>query len=105
VSEIYPMVEISDYPERFMDGAAAEALRHAARERARQRFLILERAISGTPWLLPSGFSAADLHAANLTRWAVGKEWRAENCPKIEKLAAAVAAHDKVAPVWRRHFG
>jgi glutathione S-transferase len=37
-SEIYPMVEVSDYPERFAPtGEQAEALRLKARERIRER--------------------------------------------------------------------
>ena len=50
--EIYPIVEIVDYPERFVpDGAAAEALRAKARDRIRERILIIERMIRG-PFLL-----------------------------------------------------
>jgi GST-like protein len=104
-AEIYPVVEIEDYPERFTDAASAPALREAARERVRQRFLILEHAIEDDPWLLPSGFSLADIYAANLSRWIVGKEWRETHCPKIERSAAAVAARERIAPVWKRHFG
>ena len=105
-SEIYPIVEIEDYPERFTpDESLAPKVRDIARERLRDRFLILERAIAGDPWILPSGFNIADIYAANLTRWSVGKEWRAKHCPKIEKLAAGVAARPKIAPVWARHFG
>jgi glutathione S-transferase len=104
-SEIYPMIEIEDYPERFAPGDAASSLREAARERVRERCLILERGISGDPWLLPSGFCAADIYAANLTRWIMDRDWRAANCPKIERLAAQVAARERIAPVWKRHFG
>jgi GST-like protein len=105
-AEFYPMVEIVDYPERFCpEGERAEALRNAARERLRNRALIIEQAIAGEPWLLKGGFCVADLYAANLTRWALGQEWRAANCPKLEALAAEVGARPKAGPVWRRHFG
>lgn len=105
-SEIYPVVEIVDYPERFSPaGEQADALRQRARERLRDRALIIERAIAGNPWLLETGFSVVDLYAANLTRWDTGGEWRAENCPKLEALVAAIASRPKAGPVWRRHFG
>ena len=105
-SEIYPMVEIIDYPERFASaGQESEVLRERARARLRNRCLILEKGILGYPWILETGFSVADLYAANLTRWDVGKEWRDENCPKIERLTAAIAARPKSGPVWRLHFG
>lgn len=104
-SEVYPIVEIEDYPERFAPTKAlAPQLGEIARERIRDRFVILEKGIAGNPWLLASGFCIADLYAANLTSWA-GKDWRAAHCPKIERLAAAVAARPKVAPIWARHFG
>lgn len=105
-SEIYPIVEIVDYPERFCPkGERADALRAAARERLRDRCLIIEQAIAGKPWLSPVGFSVADLYAANLTRWDTGPEWRAANCPKLEAMVAALASRPKSGPVWRRHFG
>lgn len=105
-SEVYPIVEIVDYPERFTpDAKLAPKVRDLARDRVRDRFLILERAIAGDPWILASGFTIADLYAANLTRWSAGKEWRLAHCPKIEKLASAIAARPKIAGVWARHFG
>lgn len=104
-SEIYPTVEMVDYPDRFGSaGEQADALRQKARARLRNRALIIERAIAGNPWLLQHGFSVADLYAANLTRWDTGTEWRAENCPKLENLVAAIALRPKAGPVWRRHF-
>ena len=105
-SEIYPIIEIVDYPNRFSPaGEQAEAVRQRARERLRDRALIIERAIAGDPWLLEDGFSVADLYAANLTRWDTGAEWRAQNCPKLERLVAAIALRANAGPVWRGHFG
>ena len=104
-SEIYPMVEISDYPERFApQGEQADALRLKARDRVRERILTVERAIAG-PWLLPSGFSAVDIYAVMFSRWSECRGWRDENLPKINTLAAALAQRSAVAPVWSRHFG
>ncbi len=104
--EIYPVVEIADYPERFCPaGEQAEALRKKTSERLRDRALIIERPIAGDRWLLKQAFSAADLYAANLTRWSTGVEWRAANCPKLERVVEAIASRPKAGAVWRRHFG
>jgi glutathione S-transferase len=106
-SEIYPMVEISDYPERFGVNGDSKALRQKARERIRERLLIVERMCDG-PWFLPSGFSIIDIYAAMFSRWrgSIGKEWLAEgHIPKLDNLAAAVAKRPAIAPVWQRHFG
>ena len=103
-SEIYPMVEITDYPERFApEGAEADALKMKARDRIRERFLIIEKAIAG-PWLLSSGFSAADIYAAMFSRWSIGKDWREANLPKVCALAKALSERPKSGPVWKRHY-
>ena len=103
-SEIYPMVEIVDYPERFVPkGTEAEALRLKARDRVRERILLVERAVAG-PWLLASGFSVADIYAAMFCRWSECRGWRDENLPKINALAAALALRKSVAPIWAKHF-
>ena len=107
-SEIYPMVELSDYPQRFApEGAQAEALRAKAHERLHERLLIVERMIAG-PWLLANGFSILDIYAAMFTRWksSLGHEWLAEgHIPKLQALARAVSERPLIAPIWKRHFG
>ncbi len=106
-SEIYPMVEVSDYPERFAPtGEQAEALRLAARERIRERLLIVERFIEGR-WLLASGFSILDIYASMFARWrgSIGPEWLAEgHIPKIEAITAALSVRPAIARVSARHF-
>ncbi len=66
--EIYPIVEIVDYPERFTpDGGDAEAVREIARDRIRERILIIERMIKGpfllAPELFDPGYLCGDVHA------------------------------------------
>jgi len=104
-SEIYPMVEIEDYPSRFApEGAESEALRDKVRKRIRERLLILEQAIAG-PWLLATGFSVADIYLAMFSQWsAVTADFRREHLPKIRAIAHAVAARPRIAPIWQRHF-
>ncbi|MDE3114141.1 MAG: glutathione S-transferase family protein [Pseudomonadota bacterium] len=106
-AEVYPMVEISDYPERFVPaGEAAEALRERAKVRIRERLLALETAVTG-PWLLETGFSAADIYIANFSRWrnSIGADWlKQDHIPKIMALADTVSQRPKIAPVWKRHF-
>jgi len=52
--EIYPMVEIVDYPERFVaQEPAVDKLRESARDRVRERILLIERAAAG-PFILQS---------------------------------------------------
>ena len=102
--EIYPIVEIVDYPERFTPaGGDAPALRAIARNRIRERILIIERMIGG-PFLLARGFSILDIYAAMFTRWSLEPDWKLANLPKLMALAEAVSQRPAIAPVWARHF-
>ena len=84
-SEIYPFVEIVDYPARFApEGAQANALREVARNRVRERLLLIERVLAG-PFLLPGGFSLLDIYAAMFSRWSIGTDWRAANLPRLTR--------------------
>lgn len=105
-TEIYPIVEINDYPERFTPASGqAGATRELAREIWRTRWRLVEENVAGDPFLLGDGFCLTDVYAAVVSRWAQQDEWRPAHLPKIERLAAAVAARPAIAPVWARHFG
>jgi GST-like protein len=104
-AELYPIIEINDYPERFVpEGASVEGIHARARGIWRERLLLLEKQISGDPWLLASGFCFTDVYLAALSRWAQQGDWRPSHVPRIEALAAAVAARPIIGPVWQRHF-
>jgi glutathione S-transferase len=107
-AELYPLVEIIDYPDRFAPESTtapgtAPALREVARRIWRERWLLVERAISGTPWLLASGRSWADVYLAVLSRWAQGDKWRPARLPKVEAIARAIRQDERLGPVWQRH--
>ena len=100
--DIYPIVEIVDYPARFAP-EGAEALRATARDRIRERILIIERMIQG-PFLLAGGFSILDIYAAMFSRWSLEPDWKLAHLPKLMALADAVSRRPAIAPVWQRHF-
>ena len=84
-TELYPIVEINDYPERFaprVDGAPE--VRDLARDIWRQRWKIVEGSIVGDPFLLPWGYSAVDMYIAVVSRWAQQDDWRAAGIPLVE---------------------
>ncbi len=103
-TEIYPVVEINDYPERFSPTEeTAIGLRDVAQSIWRKRWLLVENEIAGEPYLLRSGFCLTDLYIAVVSRWAQQDAWRPENLPRVERLTAAVAQRSATAPVWSRH--
>ena len=103
-TEIYPVVEINDYPERFAPSPeAADGVRDVARSIWRDRWQLVEREIAGEPYFLRECFCLTDLYIAVVSRWAQQDAWRTGNLPRVERLTAAVAARPATAPVWSRH--
>ena len=84
-------------------GGDAGALRKIARDRIRERILIIERMIKG-PFLLGGGFSILDIYAAMFTRWSLEPDWKLAHIPRLMALADAVSQRPAIAPVWQRHF-
>jgi glutathione S-transferase len=104
-AEIYPLIEIADYPFRFGPPETSEVgMRSLVRTRTRERWRVVEAAAADEGTFLLSGFSAIDLSVTAISRWLIGQEWLAKDCPKLDRIARVTAMRDKVAPIWRRHF-
>jgi len=102
-TEMYPMVEILDYPERFANSAdGAQATRERADEILHERWRIIEANVFGSPYCLASGFSATDLYITKFSVW-LDEIWRRTHLPKIDVLTRAVLARPALAAVWARH--
>lgn len=104
VSELYPVIELIDYPQRFTEAGGIGTLRARAREIWKSRWQVLERHIAGSPYLLVDGFCATDLFISHLSRWDLPKDWRLEYLPRIAALADAVSERPRLASVYARHF-
>lgn len=107
-TELYPLIEMIDYPQRFvpdpLDAQAAERMRDHLRGIWKRRWLIVEEAIGGDPWFLSGGFSAVDLYIGVVSRWAQLDDWRRGALPGVENIAAAIRARADCRDVWARHF-
>ncbi len=102
-AEMYPMIEIIDYPARFApEGQPAEALRARAEAILHERWRVLEASVAGTPYCLASGFCATDLFITKFAVW-LDRAWRREHLPKVDALTAAVRARPSLQRVWQRH--
>ena len=103
-AEMYPLVEMMDYPGRFAASADGEkAIRERAEEISRERWRLLEANVAGSPYCVASGFSATDLYITKFSVW-LDKAWRSEQLPKVEALTSAVLARPALASVWARHI-
>ena len=102
-TELYPLVEVMDYPKRFVD-SGTDALATRATGLWLERWTILEHQIEGEPYFGASGFSAVDLFIAFMSRWAIDADWRASHLPRLDALASAVLARPALKPVIARHI-
>ncbi|GAA0551068.1 glutathione S-transferase [Rhizomicrobium palustre] len=106
-SEVYPPVEIADYPERFVpDHKGAAVLKLAAKRRIRERMEAVEAAASEGPWFFASGFSLVDIYATMFSRWREcrAEGWREAHIPKICAIAAALKERPRLTAVFQKHF-
>lgn len=104
VAEIYPLIELEDYPTRFVgDGVDVAPLKAHAVTRMRERWLMVEAVAPGARHFLPSGFSALDLMIGMVSHWLIGRDWRKAHCPKLDGIHATVIQRPAIAPVWARH--
>ena len=102
-TEMYPLVEMMDYPERFAASTDGDkTVRERAEEISRERWRLLEKHVDGAPYFLASGFSATDLYITKFAVW-LAESWRREHLPKIDALTSEVLARPALAEVWARH--
>lgn len=102
-SELYPVIEIVDYPERFGPESVREEIKARALAHWRERWGRLEHAVRG-PYFLDESFSLLDIYVAVLSSWDLPPNYRAEHLPKIEAIRNAVASRPSLVDVWRRNF-
>ncbi len=106
VAEVYPIVEIIDYPERFAAPGATDidGIRETAQLTWRRRWRIVETELTDGPYLLGDRLTLADFAIAVVSRWGRQEDWRPRHLPKIERLTRAVGARERCSAVWDRHF-
>lgn len=104
VSALYPTFTYRDYPERWAPGAQDQLI---ARVDAFRRTLWsqFESEIGDGPWVLGAQPSALDIYVAVMSHWRPRREWIAEHCPKLHRIASGADALPAISPVLERNFG
>ena len=104
VANVYPTFTYADDPARFVASKdEREAFRRTVDEYAMRMYRVMEDH-AGVPWFLGERFSALDIYLCTLTRWRPGRDWFAENTPKLSALAIATDTIEKLQPTWQRNF-
>ena len=103
-AELYPIVEIIDYPHRFTTPESdTDVVLETAINIWRTRWLVMEDHIDGD-FLLGSECCITDFYIAVVSRWAGQGKWRPDNIPKIENITELVSQRELCKAVWARHF-
>ena len=104
-TNIYGPIVVGDFPERWVDGDAAQAsLKAHALQRLKDAWLAFEERIEPSPYLLGASIGALDVYVAMIARWRPGRAWLAEHCPKAIGAVEAVERDPVIASVWARNF-
>lgn len=104
VANIYPTFTYGDEPSRFVSGREGlESFKKAVDEYAIKMYRVLEDQAQ-QPWFLGERFSAIDIFICTMTRWQPGREWFADNAPKLFSIATATEEVDSLKATWQRNF-
>lgn len=92
-------------PEKYTeDLACATSVKNAANAYVDRHYKLLDDAIGGVPYFLGEDITVLDIYIWMLAQW-MDRKWLARVCPKVKRLADAVAVRQKIAPVHAFHFG
>lgn len=102
---VYPMYTVGDFPDRWVEDAAAqEALKAATVERTLRCWRTLEQSLEPAPWLLGGTPTVLDVYAAMMSRWRPGRDSIRAVAPRVIAACERAEALPAIAPVWARHF-
>lgn len=105
-TELYPLIEIIDYPERF---SPSDEMVDATKERAltswRHRWKLLDSHLAGSPFAWEGGFSALDLYCTVCSRWLLSETFRRTELPRVHSSSQATQNLPQLAKAWARNIG
>ena len=102
VAAVYPTFTYGDEPSKWSESGAQE-LRESTDDHRKSLWRLVEGAVRG-PWFLGDRPSALDIYVSVMTRWRPRREWFAEACPRLHKIALAVDEDARLEQVWATNF-
>ena len=103
----YSNVSISDYPERWSEGArkaTRERVRGSARARLHEAWDLFADTFEPHPFLCGAAPGASDLLAAVVSRWSGTRAHLRASRPAFTALLGRIEAHPSVMAVFKRHW-
>lgn len=102
---IYWNYTVRDYPERFVEGEAAQAqLNAACRQRIIDTWSAMEASLDPGPFLLGPQMSLLDVYVAVASRWTPRRKVFRQHCPKLAAAVERVDADPRLQELWKRRF-
>lgn len=93
------------FPERYVDDPeCAPSVKTAAYTYVDRHYKLLDEAIGDAFYFFGDDFTVLDIYIWMLAQW-MDQEWLSRECPKVKRLADAVAVRPKIAPIHAYHFG
>ena len=103
----YSAISILDYPERWLADpaeAARDNLRAGTRERLYHHWELFADTFTAQPFLSGAQPGALDLLAAVVSKWSGARKHLQQSRPGLAAVLAAVDSHERVRPVFARHW-
>lgn len=105
IANIYATYWYTDEPSRVLKEPAAQAeLKDALNEHRKRLWRMLEAEAQGETSFFRCGRTALDAFLPAMTRWTPKRPWFAAECPKLVRIAEAVAAEPAIRPIVARNF-
>ncbi len=105
VSEIYPTFNYGDDPQKWgLEGSTASDFHHLTDDYRMELWHVLEKTAAGTPYFLPSGFSALDIYITVMSQWRPGPTEFNRRNPRLASISRATAKIPRIAAVLARNF-
>lgn len=94
-----------NYPARYSDDpAGGNAVLSNAEAYVNRHYQLLEQQAGPGPYFFGDQLTMVDIYLWMLAYW-MDKDWLAEHCPKIARLAETVKLRPKIAAIHKKHFG
>lgn len=103
----YCAISILDYPERWLadpEDAAKDNLKAGTRQRLHHHWDLFADTFKPQPFLCGAQPGALDLLAAVVSKWSGARKHLEQSRPALAAALAAVDAHERVKPVFARHW-
>ncbi len=105
-ANVYSVFALRDFPARWVEAEKAQvAFREKSTTQLRAYWQMMEAQLQPSPYVLGSNMTALDIYLAMMSRWAPGRQWLGEQCPKLVAAIALTEQHPVVKAVWERNFG